>query len=114
MRCREVKVPLSPKAKLSWIGYSDKGSPVTYDTMSVLRMYNFKSNLWYPICDLRLHVSKKSFKDSYLTKKFNEILVFRQKVPRIHFLLSTSLKTYKLFEQFYVEDHPFRLQVHVL
>lgn len=59
MRCREVKVPLSPGAKLTWIGYSDKGSPVTYDTMSVLRMYNFKSNLWYPVCDLRLHVSKK-------------------------------------------------------
>lgn len=58
MRCREVRVPLSPGAKLTWIGYSDKGSPVTYDSKSVLRMYNFKSNLWYPVCDLRLHVSQ--------------------------------------------------------
>lgn len=67
MRCREVRVPLSPGAKLSWIGYSDKGSPVTYDAMSVLRMYNFKSNLWYPVCDLRLHVRKNDSR--FLTKQ---------------------------------------------
>lgn len=76
MRCREVKVPLSPGAKLSWIGYSDKGSPVTYDTMSVLRMYNFKSNLWYPVCDLRLHVSKKNHSRRELNKEYRNLYLF--------------------------------------
>lgn len=57
MRCRDVKLPITPGTKLSWIGYSDKGSPLTYDSRSVLRMYNFKSNLWIPVCDLSLHVS---------------------------------------------------------
>lgn len=60
MRCRELQLPISPKSKLVWIGYSDRGSPVTYDSMSVLRMYNYQSNLWYPVCDLTLHVKGAS------------------------------------------------------
>lgn len=60
LRCREVKLAISPNAKLTWIGYSDRGSPVTYDSSGMLRMLSTSSNLWLPVCDTTLHTKGAS------------------------------------------------------
>lgn len=60
LRCRDVKLALSPSAKLTWIGYSDRGSPVTYDSSGMLRMFSTSSCLWLPICDTTLHTKGAS------------------------------------------------------
>lgn len=60
LRCRNVSVPLSPGAKLTWVGYSDKGSPITYDSKGSLRLYSSRSNVWIPVCDTTLHTTGAS------------------------------------------------------
>lgn len=60
LRCREFKVTLTPNAKLTWIGFSDKGSPVTCDTMGMVRMFSIRSNHWFPVCDTSLHTKGAS------------------------------------------------------
>lgn len=55
LRCREFKVALTPNSKLTWLGFSDKGSPVTCDTMGMVRMFSIRSNHWFPVCDTSLH-----------------------------------------------------------
>lgn len=54
---RDLKMPLTPNSKLTWLGFSDKGSPVTYDSAGILRMYSIRRNVWYPICDTNVTVS---------------------------------------------------------
>ncbi|XP_058121938.1 WD repeat and HMG-box DNA-binding protein 1 [Anopheles ziemanni] len=49
LRCREVRVPLTAGTELRWIGFSDRGSPVVYDTAGVLNLYHAASNVWFPI-----------------------------------------------------------------
>ncbi|XP_053674269.1 WD repeat and HMG-box DNA-binding protein 1 [Anopheles nili] len=49
LRCREVRVPLTAASELRWIGYSDRGSPVVFDTAGMLNIYHAASNLWLPI-----------------------------------------------------------------
>ncbi|XP_050076148.1 WD repeat and HMG-box DNA-binding protein 1 [Anopheles maculipalpis] len=49
LRCREVRVPLSAGSELRWLGYSDRGSPVVYDTAGRLTIYHATLNLWFPI-----------------------------------------------------------------
>lgn len=63
LRCRDVKVALTPGSKLTWIGYTDKGTPVTCDSMGMVRLYSMKSNHWIPICDTSLHT--KGASDSF-------------------------------------------------
>lgn len=57
LRCRDVKLPLTPGTKLNWIGFTDFGSPVTCDSFGMVRLFNAKSNYWLPICDTSLHVN---------------------------------------------------------
>ena len=54
---REIKLPLSPNSRMTWMGFSDKGSPLVNDSHGIVRCYNIKRNVWYPICDTTLHVS---------------------------------------------------------
>lgn len=61
LRCRDVPIPLSPGSELRWIGYSDKGSPVTYDSEGIMRLYLSSSNLWMPVFDA---TKSKSVSDS--------------------------------------------------
>uniref|UniRef100_A0A182QLY3 Uncharacterized protein n=1 Tax=Anopheles farauti TaxID=69004 RepID=A0A182QLY3_9DIPT len=49
LRCREVHVPLTAGSHLRWIGFSDRGSPVVYDTAGQLNLYHASSNIWMPI-----------------------------------------------------------------
>lgn len=55
LRCRDFKVALTPHSKLTWLGFSDKGSPVTCDTMGMIRMFATRSNHWIPVCDSSIH-----------------------------------------------------------
>lgn len=57
VRCREFRLALTPSTKLTWFGFSDKGSPVCNDTMGTVRMFNLKGNYWTAICDMSTHVS---------------------------------------------------------
>lgn len=72
LRCRDIKLALTPGAKLSWIGYSDRGSPVTRDSMGMMRMFSMRSNYWIPICDTALHT--KGASDSYFIIEVSENL----------------------------------------
>ncbi|XP_050091209.1 WD repeat and HMG-box DNA-binding protein 1 [Anopheles aquasalis] len=49
LRCREVHVPLSARAELRWLGYSDRGSPIVYDSLGMMNLYHASSNIWLPI-----------------------------------------------------------------
>lgn len=49
-----VGVALSRRAPLSWCGFSDEGTPCTYDHMGMVRMYKQElAEHWIPILDLR-------------------------------------------------------------
>lgn len=60
LRCRNISLALSPGARLTWLGYSDRGSPVTFDSVGSLRMYSSRSNIWLPVCDTTLHAKGAS------------------------------------------------------
>lgn len=70
LRCSDVKIALTPKSKLTWIGCSDNGSPVTCDTYGMLRMYSIRSNHWIPVCDTSLHT--KGASDGYFIIEVSE------------------------------------------
>lgn len=55
LRCRDFKAALTPNSKLTWLGFSDKGSPVTCDAMGMVRMFSVRSNHWIPVCDTSQH-----------------------------------------------------------
>ena len=57
LKCRDIKLPLSPKSELRWLGYTDMGSPVSYDSLGYMRLYHYDSNMWMPICHAKDHVS---------------------------------------------------------
>ncbi|XP_055601577.1 WD repeat and HMG-box DNA-binding protein 1 [Uranotaenia lowii] len=70
LRCREVPIPLSAGSELRWLGYSDKGSPVTYDSEGIMRLYHAGSNLWFPVLDAENHRAGAS--DSLFIVKVSE------------------------------------------
>lgn len=70
LRCREIPIPLSAGSALRWIGYSDKGSPVIYDSAGIMRLYHAGANLWFPILDDEQH--KAGASDSLFIVKVSE------------------------------------------
>lgn len=70
LRCRESKVALTPHSKLTWLGFSDRGSPVTCDTMGMIRMFSIRSNHWMPVCDTAL--STKGASDTHFIIEVSE------------------------------------------
>lgn len=58
LRVTNIQIPLTPGSKLAWIGYSDQGSPISADSIGMIRLYSAKSCYWMPICDMTLQVSK--------------------------------------------------------
>lgn len=60
LRCRDVNIALTPNSKLTWIGYSDRGSPCTCDSIGMLRMFSIRSNCWIPVCDTSQHTKGAS------------------------------------------------------
>lgn len=71
LRCRDVKVALTPGAKLTWVGYThDQGTPATCDSMGMVRLYSMTSNHWMPVCDTSLRT--KGVSDSYFITAVSE------------------------------------------
>lgn len=52
---RVVEIPLKPEAKLTWLGFSDMGSIILYDSTGRVTSYNIKRSVWYPIADMNEH-----------------------------------------------------------
>uniref|UniRef100_A0A182JY15 Uncharacterized protein n=1 Tax=Anopheles christyi TaxID=43041 RepID=A0A182JY15_9DIPT len=71
LRCREVRVPLTAGSEMQWIGYSDRGSPVVYDTAGMLSIYHATSNLWLPIYNAE-YLQSKGASDSLFIIKVSE------------------------------------------
>lgn len=70
VRCRETRVALTPASKLTWIGYTDRGTPVTCDSMGMIRLHSMRSNHWMPLCDTSLHT--KGASDHYFITDVSE------------------------------------------
>ncbi|XP_013111089.2 WD repeat and HMG-box DNA-binding protein 1 [Stomoxys calcitrans] len=51
LKCQNITLPLTPERQLTWLGFSDCGSPVFSDSMGLVQLFNLKSNCWYPVCD---------------------------------------------------------------
>ncbi|KAH8356702.1 hypothetical protein KR200_004690 [Drosophila serrata] len=60
LRQEYLPVPLTPGRQLSWLGYSDTGSPSIADNMGLLQLYRRSSNAWFPICDTMKHSTSVS------------------------------------------------------
>ncbi|XP_030375584.1 WD repeat and HMG-box DNA-binding protein 1 isoform X2 [Scaptodrosophila lebanonensis] len=52
LRVQQLPVPLTPGRQVTWLGYSDCGSPVFGDNMGLVQLYRQQSNAWFPICDM--------------------------------------------------------------
>lgn len=70
LRCHSFKVAITPNTKLTWIGFTDKGSPVTNDTMGMIRIFSTRSNHWIPVCDTSSFT--KGASDSYFIIEVSE------------------------------------------
>uniref|UniRef100_A0A672ZSX3 WD repeat and HMG-box DNA-binding protein 1 n=1 Tax=Sphaeramia orbicularis TaxID=375764 RepID=A0A672ZSX3_9TELE len=54
-------LPLSPKAHLSWVGFTAEGTPCFVDSEGVVRMLNRSlGNTWTPVCNTRETCKSKS------------------------------------------------------
>ncbi|KAH8300630.1 hypothetical protein KR018_000085 [Drosophila ironensis] len=51
LRQEHLPVHLTPGRQLSWLGFSDTGSPSFADNMGLVQLYRKSSNAWFPICD---------------------------------------------------------------
>lgn len=56
LQTKYLQLPLTPGSKLKWIGYTDKGSPVSADSYGIIRYFHQKFNCWFTICDTSVHV----------------------------------------------------------
>jgi chromosome transmission fidelity protein 4 len=56
MSNRTLELPTDKNSRLNWIGFSDTGSIISYESSGRVMSYNIKRNLWMPICDLNEHV----------------------------------------------------------
>ncbi|KAL4716859.1 hypothetical protein ACJJTC_012670 [Scirpophaga incertulas] len=70
VRSKTVSVPLTPSAKLAWLGTTDVGSPCSYDNTGILRLYDIASGVWIPICDTATH--SRGVSDSWYIVSISE------------------------------------------
>uniref|UniRef100_A0A6M2DXS0 Putative wd repeat and hmg-box dna-binding protein 1 n=1 Tax=Xenopsylla cheopis TaxID=163159 RepID=A0A6M2DXS0_XENCH len=56
LKCIHMNLPLGPGAKLTWLGFTDKGSPAFFDSLGVLKIYNTSYGVWMPLCNTASHV----------------------------------------------------------
>lgn len=62
MISKTLEVPIQAESKLQWLGFSDTGSPIVYDSTGKLYCYIIKRGLWLPICDMSEHTFSASDK----------------------------------------------------
>lgn len=77
LRSRTMPLPITPRSKLTWLGYSDRGSPITMDSFGMVRA--FKGNLWYPVCDSTQH--SKGVSDQFFIIDVSES---KQMIQAVH------------------------------
>ncbi|KPJ08679.1 WD repeat and HMG-box DNA-binding protein 1 [Papilio machaon] len=70
VRSKTVHLPLTPGSKLAWLGCTDVGSPCTYDTAGILRLYDIASGIWMPLCDISTH--SKGASDTWFIVSISE------------------------------------------
>lgn len=70
VRSKTVSVPLSPSARLAWLGASDAGSPCAADAAGRLRLYDVAAGLWLPVCDTNSH--SRGASDSWFIVSISE------------------------------------------
>ncbi|ODM89697.1 WD repeat and HMG-box DNA-binding protein 1, partial [Orchesella cincta] len=51
-------LPVSPKAQVAWIGFSDEGTPVCSDSKDMLRILS--GRYWTPFCTMKEHLAGAS------------------------------------------------------
>lgn len=56
-------LPIFPKSTLKWIGFTDEGTPCTFDSEGILRFLSRDLMTWVVACDMRMH--RKSKLDHY-------------------------------------------------
>ncbi|XP_068145045.1 WD repeat and HMG-box DNA-binding protein 1 [Drosophila tropicalis] len=71
LRVEHLPVPLTPGRQLSWLGYSDVGSPAIADNMGLIQLYRKSSNAWFPICDTMKQSSSVS--NNYFVVALSEL-----------------------------------------
>ncbi|PSN43420.1 WD repeat and HMG-box DNA-binding protein 1 [Blattella germanica] len=52
-------VAMTPKSTLKWAGFSDEGTPFTFDSSGMLRLFSRKG-YWMPVCDTQSQCKGKS------------------------------------------------------
>lgn len=57
MDSKDIGSALGPKSTLSWMGFSDMGTPAMMDTLGMLSLYPQSCSTWIPYCDMTKHVS---------------------------------------------------------
>lgn len=65
VRCRTVPLTLAAEARLVWLGYTERGSPVCADSTGTVWLYSNRGSYWMPICQTTDHVSVLSNSLSY-------------------------------------------------
>ncbi|KAH8405726.1 hypothetical protein KR215_007420 [Drosophila sulfurigaster] len=71
LRVEHFPVPLTPGRQLSWLGYTDVGSPSMADNMGLVQLYRRASNAWFPICDTMKQSSSVS--NNYFIVALSEV-----------------------------------------
>lgn len=64
-------LPISPKTSLKWLGFTDEGTPCTYDSAGILRLSRDFLH-WQVMCDTRVHCKNQS--DNYFVVGISERL----------------------------------------
>lgn len=67
-------VALSPGATLTWLGFSEEGMPLSFDSIGILRGFLRSSTAWIPLLDTRIRRAGKQevnypvgvFEDSFM------------------------------------------------
>ena len=71
-RYRSIPVALSKRSPLSWIGFSDEGTPCTYDYSGILRIYQHElGRIWVPLRNMKDLTS--SALDNYFVVGLSEV-----------------------------------------
>ncbi|XP_057657701.1 WD repeat and HMG-box DNA-binding protein 1 [Diorhabda carinulata] len=55
IQCRDIGGALGPDSTLTWLGFSDIGTPAMMDSSGMLSMYPHNTNTWIPFCDTTKH-----------------------------------------------------------
>uniref|UniRef100_A0A336LWJ2 CSON003924 protein n=1 Tax=Culicoides sonorensis TaxID=179676 RepID=A0A336LWJ2_CULSO len=72
IKCKEVKLPLTPGSKLTWLGFTKEGSPIIYDSRGIMKLYRHKSGCWFPIWNGPEHT--KGVSDTFFIVSVSERL----------------------------------------